>query len=173
MKLVDAGLQHEIEQFLYAEAELLDERRFDEWITLMADDIRYRMPVRENRSFRDVHLETAGEGGAAHFDDDKASLTLRVRKLGLEISWSEVPASRSRHLVTNVRIRPGDAPDEYTVRSSFHFYRSRHERQVDHLVGGREDLLRRARNDYGFEVAGRTIHLDQSVVLTSGITTFL
>ena len=91
----------------------------------------------------------------------------------MEVSWSEVPASRTRHLVTNVRIRFAETPSEYLVRSSFHFYRSRHERQIDHLVGGREDLLRRTDGAYGLEIARRTIHLDQSLVHTAGITTFL
>ena len=64
-------------------------------------------------------------------------------------------------------------PGEYEVRSSFHFYRSRHERQVEHLVGGREDVLRRVEGGSGFQIARRTIYLDQSLVHTPGITTFL
>ena len=39
-------LEREIEQFLYMEAELLDERRFSEWIELISDDIHYHMPMR-------------------------------------------------------------------------------------------------------------------------------
>ena len=173
MKLVDPALQHEIEQFLYTEAELLDERRFSEWLTLVAEDIHYFMPARDNRLAQDVHLEVRPASAGGHFDDDKRSLSIRVRKLSMEESWSEVPASRTRHMVTNVRIRPDAGPGEYGVRSSFHFYRSRHERRVEHLVGGRQDSLRRADNAYGFEIARRTIYLDQSLVQTAGITTFL
>ena len=170
---VKPELQHEIEQFLYAEAELLDERRFEEWIELVADDVHYFMPARDNRLPRDTHLEVRPPSAGGHFDDDKQSLSMRVRKLGMEQSWSEYPASRTRHLITNVRVRPSAAPGEYEVRSSFHFYRSRHERQVEHLVGGREDLLRRVEGGYGFQIARRTIYLDQSLVHTAGITTFL
>ena len=173
MSLVKPEFQHEIEQFLYAEAEFLDERRFEEWLDLVADDIHYFMPARDNRLPRDTHLETRPAGAGGHFDDDKESLSMRVRKLGMEQSWSEYPASRTRHLITNVRIRPSEAPGEYEVRSSFHFYRSRHERQIENLVGGREDLLRRVEGSYGFQIAKRTIYLDQSLVLTAGITTFL
>ena len=173
LPVVTYEFQHEIEQFLYAEAELLDERRFDEWLELLADDIHYFMPVRTNRLPRDQHLEVrpAREGG--HFDEDKSTLRFRVRKLGIEQFWAEVPASRTRHLITNVRIRPASVDGEYQVRSSFHFYRSRHERQVENLIGGREDLLRRADGGYGFQIARRTIYLDQALVLTAGITTFL
>ena len=173
MATIDAALQHEIEQLLYTEAELLDERRFPEWLELLADDIHYFMPARDDRLPRDIHLEARPPSAGGHFDDDKSSLTVRVRKLGMEQSWSELPASRTRHLITNVRIRAGETPGEYDVRSSFHFYRSRHERQIEHLIGGREDLLRRCENDHGFEIAKRTIYLDQSLVHTAGITTFL
>jgi 3-phenylpropionate/cinnamic acid dioxygenase small subunit len=31
----------EVEQFLYREARLLDERRFHEWLELLTEDIRY------------------------------------------------------------------------------------------------------------------------------------
>jgi 3-phenylpropionate/cinnamic acid dioxygenase small subunit len=44
-------LEREIEQFLYMEAELLDERRFSEWIDLIAEDIHYHMPIRRNVKF--------------------------------------------------------------------------------------------------------------------------
>src|SRR5258708_33206044 len=44
-------LREEIEQFLYHEAALLDERRFPEWIDLIADDINYHMPIRRNVKF--------------------------------------------------------------------------------------------------------------------------
>lgn len=174
MSTVSPQLQHEVEQFLYTEAELLDERRFEQWVELLDEDIHYFMPVRTNRLPRDQHLEArpASEGG--HFDEDLASLRHRVRKLGMEQSWSEVPASRTRHLITNVRVREGDAEGEYHVRSSFHFYRSRHDRQPEHLVGGREDVLRRTPGEgYGFRIARRTIYLDQALVHTAGITTFL
>lgn len=173
VRAVAPELQQEIEGFLYAEAELLDERRFEEWLKLLADDIHYFMPVRTNRLPKDQHLETRPVQEGGHFDDDKATLRIRVRKLGIEQSWSEYPASRTRHMVTNVRVRQTERDGEYEVRSYFHFYRSRHERQVDHLIGGREDLLRRTNNAYGFEIARRTIHLDQALILTAGITNFL
>ena len=44
-------LQREIEEFVAMEAELLDERRYNEWIQLMADDIHYYLPIRRNMRF--------------------------------------------------------------------------------------------------------------------------
>ena len=51
----------EIAQFLYSEAELLDERRYDEWLALVADDIRYWMPMRRNVKFGDTEREFTRE----------------------------------------------------------------------------------------------------------------
>ena len=61
-------LQDRIEQFYYHEAELLDDRRFDQWFELLAEDIRYFMPLRMNRDRRELHLEYTGDRESAYFD---------------------------------------------------------------------------------------------------------
>ena len=48
-------LTHEVEQFLYAEAELLDSRRHEEWLDCLTDDMHYWMPIR-----RTTGMATAG-----------------------------------------------------------------------------------------------------------------
>jgi hypothetical protein len=54
-------LTHEIADFLYREAELLDERRYDEWLALLADDLRYWMPMRRNVKYgEEGHPRRAG-----------------------------------------------------------------------------------------------------------------
>src|SRR5688572_11640103 len=103
---VDAELQREIEQFLYEEAELLDDRRLHDWLALLTDDIRYRMPTRDNRVRREQSKELSGETEMAYFDDDKRTLVQRVKRLDTGLAWAEDPPSRTRHLVTNVRIEP-------------------------------------------------------------------
>src|SRR5262245_13053265 len=54
-------LTREIEEFLYAEAALLDERRFEEWLALLTDDIRYWMPMRRNVKFGEQERENTRE----------------------------------------------------------------------------------------------------------------
>ncbi len=74
-------LEREIEQFLYMEAELLDERRFSEWIELIADDIHYHMPVRRNVKFGEQHRENSdSEWDISWFDEGKVTLAGRVRQ---------------------------------------------------------------------------------------------
>ena len=68
---VDLLTHHDITTWLVWEAELLDQRRFQDWLTLLADDIRYRMPVTVTtaRGYGTVPL-----GAMALFDEDRYSL---------------------------------------------------------------------------------------------------
>lgn len=168
---VTADLQHEIEQFLYDEAALLDAHRYDEWIALVADDMRYWMPVRANRLRREAEQEIAGPDDAAFFDETKAQLEQRLRRLETGMAWAEDPLSRTRHLVSNVRIFP-DGDDELEVECAFLLYRTRLEREMDLFVGKRTDRLRRADTEAGWVIARRTIILDQSTLLSKNLSTF-
>jgi biphenyl 2,3-dioxygenase beta subunit len=168
---VDLMLQHRVEQFYYAEAEMIDDRRFTEWLDLLADDLHYWMPVRTARMPREDEREFEGTFGAAHFDDDKYQMGQRVRKLQTGRAWSEVPNSRTRHLVTNVRV-VSVGSGEYTIKSNFFVYRTRSEHYQDSFVGERVDLLRDSDNALGFLVARRRITIDQTVILANNISTF-
>src|SRR5882724_9707132 len=125
MASVGLELQHEIEQFLYQEAALLDDGDYHGWLAILADDIQYWMPTRYNRTRRERELDASSETELAFFDDDRASLGMRVKRLDTGMAWAEDPPSRTRHLVTNVQIRPRSAVDEYDVTSSFLLYRTR------------------------------------------------
>lgn len=166
-------LQHQIEQFYFDEAARLDERRFDDWLTLFAEDIRYTMPLRTNRVGRDKKFEYSQLDESAYFDEDHASLDMRVRKFKTGTNWAEDPPSRTRHLIGNVRILgAADAAEgEIATRCAFLIYRSRLERQTEIFAGERQDILRRSGD--GFLIARRHILLDQSTLLTSSLSFFL
>ena len=71
-------LTQEIAAFLYAEAELLDERRHDEWLALLAEDIRYWMPMRRNVKYGDSEREfTRSRSDINWFDEGKGTLERR------------------------------------------------------------------------------------------------
>ena len=171
---VTVELQHAVEQFLYAEAQLLDDWRYREWFDLMADDVRYRAPLRKNRLRRQRLEDEVADRGIemALFDDDKQSLDVRVMQRETGKFWAEDPPSRTRHLIGNVRIALPDPsyPDEYEVRSNFIVYRNRLETEVDVWAGERFDLLRR--DGDSFRIARRTILLDQNVVLSKNLSVF-
>ena len=165
-------LRREIEEFLYFEAELLDDRKLREWFDLLADDIRYWMPIRHNLFERpeDIRDELSNPGEGFYFDDDRKSLKIRVERAYAKNAWAEMPPSRTRHLITNIRIKKDDGR-EIEVHSNFLVYRTRMENDQDMFVGERQDILRRV--DGGFKIAKRTIILDQAVLLAKNISVFL
>lgn len=170
--MMDQRLQFEIEQFLYLEAAILDERRYTDWLELLTDDCTYYMPTRYNRTRREMQHEFSQANEVAHFDDDKASLRVRVKRLLTGQAWAEDPPSRTRHMVTNVRIEP-QAADDLRVHCNFLVNRSRLERDVETFVGARIDTLRRAAGIPAWRVARREIYLDQTVLLAKNISIFL
>ena len=97
-------LQQAVQEFLFMEADLLDSRRYEEWLGLLAEDIHYWMPVRRTTTAREVDREFTKPGGIAFFDDDLAMLKMRVNRMLLGRAWAEDPPSRTRRLITNVRV---------------------------------------------------------------------
>src|SRR3954463_840690 len=159
-------LAREIEEFLYREAELLDGRRYRDWLALLADDIRYWMPMRRNIKYGDAEREfTRSRSDINWFDEGKETLERRVKQIQTGIHWAEEPVSRISHLVTNVQVleaTPSVAdPREVQAKCRFLSYRNRVETETDILVGKREDLLRRDGEDW--HIARRKIILDQNV----------
>lgn len=167
----------DLEQFLYDEADLLDAWQFDEWLTLMAPDVRYWAPVRENRLYREQRKEMYAPGTSAHFDDTHEMLVERVQRLKTHMAWAEEPSSRTRHLVTNIRVYEADASDagpagDFEVESSFHVFRTRAERDHDGVIGKRFDLIRRCDRGNGFEIVNRKIVFDMATLLVKNLSLF-
>jgi 3-phenylpropionate/cinnamic acid dioxygenase small subunit len=168
-------LRQEIEDFLYREADLLDERRYEDWLTLLADDIRYWMPMRRNVKYGDEAREfTRADHDINWFDEGRETLERRVRQILTGIHWAEEPVSRISHLIANVQlleVRPSTAAaSEVLAKCRFLIYRNRVETETDFLVGKREDLLRRAAS--GWQIASRKIILDQNVLMAKNLTFF-
>jgi 3-phenylpropionate/cinnamic acid dioxygenase small subunit len=163
-------LTREIEEFLYDEAELLDERQFEAWLDLLAEDIRYWMPMRRNVRFDDQERENTREQQDMNwFDEGKETLTQRVRQILTGVHWAEEPLSRVRHMVSNVRITSATL-DKLEVQSRFLIYRNRQQDETDIFVGKREDTLRKV--DGQWKIARRKILLDQNVLLAKNLTVF-
>ncbi len=172
----------EIEQFLYREARMLDNKKLREWLDLLTDDIRYWMPVRSNRypvssksitildgsRYEEEELSTDGE--LAILDEDKESLTRRIDRLDTGMAWAEDPPSRTRHFVSNVEVEQGPTESELKVFSNFIMYRTRADTEEDFYVGNREDILRKV--DGAWKIAYRKIVLDQTVLLAKNVSNF-
>lgn len=172
----------DVEQFLYREARLLDERRFHEWLELFTDDVHYWMaarPIRYPRSSKAIAIldrqryveeDLTAADDLALFDETKETLAGRVARLDTGMAWAEDPPSRTRHFIANIEIESGDTDSELRVRSNYIVYRSRGETEQDFYVGAREDVLRRVEGLW--KIARRRLILDQNVVLAKNLSIF-
>ena len=169
-------LREEVEEFLYQEADLLDERRFKEWLELLADDLVYFMPMRRNVKFGEhAAKENTRQGeGISWFDEDKWTLTKRVEQILTGVHYAEEPLSRVSHMVSNVRlldVRPAvEDAREVTVGCRFLIHQNRVEYENFTFIGRRTDELRRVGS--AWQIARREIILEQNVLLAKNLTVF-
>ncbi len=86
-------LRHRVEQFYITEADLLDTRQFREWLALLDEDIRYWMPVANNREAGKWAGEYTREGRDLNwFDEGKFELEQRVEQIMTGLHWAEDPS---------------------------------------------------------------------------------
>jgi 3-phenylpropionate/cinnamic acid dioxygenase small subunit len=164
-------LMREIEDFIYLEADVLDDREFERWLDFFSEDLHYWMPIRKNLPFRQKDKDITDENDVAWFEDDKVTLTKRVRQIMTGIHWAEEPLSRVTHLISNIRLAGRESGGEgFIVRSHFLVHRNRLEQETDFITGRREDLIRRANGS--FLIHRRKIIIDQSVLLAKNLTFF-
>ena len=167
-------LKQEIEDFLYFEADLLDQRRFTEWLDLLADDLVYFMPIRRNVKFgQHAERENTRQGeGISWFDEDKWTLGKRVEQILTGVHYAEEPLSRVTHMVSNVRlldVQPSvEASHEVTVGCRFLLYQNRVEYENYTFIGRRTDTLRRA--GASWQIARRELILEQNVLLAKNLS---
>jgi phthalate 3,4-dioxygenase subunit beta len=163
-------LHQDVHQFLVQEASILDDRRYGEWLELMAPDIVYRMAVR---------VTVAGEAARStlkdmdHFSEDHYSLGKRVERLQTDYAWAESPPSRTRRFVTNILTHRVDGSDsEVVVKSYVLLFRSRGDLRPPELVSvERTDRLRRQGDTW--RIARREILVDESTLRTQNLAVFL
>ena len=159
-------------RFLYEEAELVDNMWWDEWLDCLHEDIDYWAPVRENRVARERKEEYYPKGTSVYFEESKAFLKQRVVRLQTQKAWAEEPPSRSRRILSNIRVDEIDA-DTFAVRTNFMVYRSSGERYHDTVAGERRDIIVRApESTFGFLIKEREIRFDMSTILVKNLSLF-
>ncbi|MBM7656298.1 3-phenylpropionate/cinnamic acid dioxygenase subunit beta [Neobacillus cucumis] len=166
---ISPEVELEIIRFLHKEANLLDHRKYKEWLELLADEIEYRMPLRETVEGVGVN-DIASD--SSFFEETKLSLTTRVNRLYTKSAWVENPATRQRHFISNIMVEPTEDPNEFKVTSYFLYKRSRGSTHViEELFGERNDIIRKVHNEY--KIVSRTIIPDQAVITTMNMSMFL
>jgi ethylbenzene dioxygenase beta subunit len=159
-----------VEEFLFREAELLDENRLREWLGLLTEDVRYQVPIRISKEQGAEPGITGVATDGFHLDEDHESLEMRVERIETGFAWAEDPPSRLRHFVTNVRIEPSsEGEEELAVRSNVLVYRSRWDGpRYELLSAERRDLLRRVDGDW--KLARREVILDSTALPTHNLS---
>jgi 3-phenylpropionate/cinnamic acid dioxygenase small subunit len=133
------SLQHEVEQFLYRQSDLLDTKRWQAWVDLFADDGVYWMPPEPSY--------TTWDGTPAIFAEDKNLMEVRMRRVLHPDAWSQRPVWETNHVVSNVIIDKASPNGDVQVRSRFHMLELRRD-DVRHFAGSYAHTLLRSGDGY-------------------------
>jgi benzoate/toluate 1,2-dioxygenase beta subunit len=133
-------VHYEVEQFLYRQADLLDSKKWQDWIDLFTDDGIYWMPPEPSYQTWD--------GTPAIFAEDKNLMTVRMNRVQHPDAWSQRPLWGTNHIVSNVVIEK-DSPPEIVARSRFHMMELRRD-DVRHFAGSYLHHLEKSKD--GFKI---------------------
>jgi len=156
------SVREEVEAFLFDEAALLDQWELDSWLELFADDGSYLIPSLDAP-------DATPRNSVYLIADDRNRLGSRVKQLMGRHTWAENPPSRTRRLISNVRIREASDGD-VKATANFAIYRMRHE-MVDTYVGRYE--LHFVRNGAGLRFKERKAILDLEALRPHGKVSFI
>ncbi len=160
---VDAVGREDVEALFYEEAALLDAWRLDDWLGLLTPDARYLVPPNDvpDGDPRDTLFTIA---------DDIRRIRGRVKRLNSAEAHAESPRSRTRRMVSNVRIVER-AGDELVAEANFIVYRFRRDERIGEYVGRYRYRLR-ATGD-GLRIAERRAVLDCEELGALGSVSFI
>jgi p-cumate 2,3-dioxygenase subunit beta len=154
--------RQEVEDLLYKEAALLDEWRLEEWLELLSDDAVYEIPPTD-----------VPEGDARNtlfiIADDAIRIRSRVKQLLGKSAWAESPHSRTRRMISNVRVLGADG-DRILATANFAVHRMRYE-SVDTYIGRYDYKLVRVGNE--LKIKERRAVLDNEALRPHGKISFI
>lgn len=130
--------QQAVEQFLYRQSELLDAKRWQDYIDLFTDDGVYWMPANADHEH--------WEGVPSIFIEDKNTMAVRMKRVLHPEAWSQVPIWETNHIVGNVVIQDISAEGDVVVRSRFQMIELRRD-DVRHFAGRYLHVLKKGQND--------------------------
>ena len=153
----------EVEDFLYHEADLLDRWKLDDWLKLLTDDASYFVPPNDkpNADHRFTLFTVA---------DDIVRLRERIIRLKDPNCHAEFPPSRTRRMISNVRI-VGIEDGLIEVHANFAIFRHRRNEPVREFVGRYQHKLQRT--DEGLKIHERRAILDAEELGQMGSVSFL
>jgi p-cumate 2,3-dioxygenase beta subunit len=153
----------EVEDFLYAEAALLDGWRLDEWLALLTEDATYHVPSNDRP-------ESDPRGTLFTIADDMARIHARVKRLKDVNAHAESPRSRTRRMIHNVRILHA-ADGKVHAAANFVVYRFRRGSPAREYVGHYRYTLVPTAD--GLRIASRRAVLDSTELGALGAVSFI
>ncbi len=153
----------EVEDFLYYEAALLDDWKLKEWEALLTDDAAYYVPPND---------ELAGDHRHTLFliADDRERIRQRVIRVLDPNCHAEYPKSRTRRMISNVRILDIDG-DLVMVAANFVCYRFRRHERIREYVGSYRYVLRRTNES--FRIKERRVMIEAHELGSLGSVSFI
>lgn len=144
--------REEVEDFLYREADLLDTWQLDEWLELFEEGATYMLPATDM---------PGGDPETSLFliADNWTRLQARVKRLKSRNAHVENPHSRTRRVIGNVRVSPGEEDGTVRVRAAFVVFRLRYE-QNDIYVGSYDHLLAEHSGELKFRARKAVLDLE-------------
>ena len=125
----------EVEDLLFLEAELLDDWKLEQWLALYTQDATYSVPS------TDLPADADPGKSLFYIADDRVRMQERVIRLMKKTAHSEQPRSRTRHLVSNVRIGAMEG-DQLGASAAFVTYRTKNG-HTDTFIGSLRYRLQR------------------------------
>jgi len=162
MNATELPSRQQVEDLLYREAALLDEWRLEEWLALLTQDATYQIPPTD-----------VPEGDARNtlfiIADDALRIRSRVKQLLGKSAWAENPHSRTRRMITNVRVL-GAEDENIIITANFAVHRMRYE-SVDTYIGHYDYKLVRQGNE--LRIRERRAILDNEALRPHGKIGFI
>jgi 3-phenylpropionate/cinnamic acid dioxygenase small subunit len=177
---ISLQLVHDIQQFYFREARLLDERQYQQWLSLLTEDVVYRVPARhtpfldtakrETEALLDIAQDISSGMEPPWRDDNFLTLSIRVMRSFKMNSWTDNPPARTTRLVSNIEINTGDAEDVLLTRSNVLIAYSRYGMDNHTYTGRRQDTLRHT--SAGWKICRREVLLDWNVITGPSVGLF-
>jgi 3-phenylpropionate/cinnamic acid dioxygenase small subunit len=151
-----------VEQFLFLEARLLDERRFQAWYDLFTEDGVYWAPTR--------HEQASPVEAVSLFYDDRVTMAARIKRLSHPQAHIQVPISRTAHLVSNIELDAASTAETIIVHASF--FMAEHRQDEPRWYGGRYEYRLRPTAD-GLRIAHKKVVLVNAGAAFTSMSVYL
>lgn len=153
--------------FVYDEARMLDEQRFEEWLQLFTEDGHYWMPLTPGQT------DPVLQGSLMY--EDRLLLRVRIERLAGQRTYSQQPTSRCHHLLQRPAVESSHpwhdpAKAQYVTRTAFHYVETRLDKQWLYAGWATHELLA---VDAGLRIRQKRVEIVNCDAALPGIQLFM